>query len=305
MKNLLILFYILITFTFSSCKEKETLKIAGSETMNVMFKYIGAEYEETNSAIKIKVEGGGSESGIDRLRKGEIDIAMSSRDLNQMEFEDLRRTGNLEKIRIAYDGIAIVVNQTNKLEKLHLTQISDIFSGKTKNWKELGGKDEKIQLVIRNDKSGTQDYFENHILRQKDLSLADFEKNKSLKLDPSAKIVKDNSEMADFVKANPSAIGYMGMGSAIIDNKEKVKALNYARKPSDPYVLPSITNVYDRKYRLARELFVVYKSDQGGKVDAFLSFLTGEVGQALVLKSGYLRASLPEVEVNSSQPSPK
>ena len=111
--------------------------------------------------------------------------------------------------------------------------------------------------------------------------------------------------MADFVKANPSAIGYMGMGSAIIDNKEKVKALNYARKPSDPYVLPSITNVYDRKYRLARELFVVYKSDQGGKVDAFLSFLTGEVGQALVLKSGYLRASLPEVEVNSSQPSPK
>ncbi len=295
----------MITFTFSSCKEKETLKIAGSETMNVMFKYIGAEYEETNSAIKIKVEGGGSESGIDRLRKGEIDIAMSSRDLNQMEFEDLRRTGNLEKIRIAYDGIAIVVNQTNKLEKLHLTQISDIFSGKTKNWKELGGKDEKIQLVIRNDKSGTQDYFENHILRQKDLSLADFEKNKSLKLDPSAKIVKDNSEMADFVKANPSAIGYMGMGSAIIDNKEKVKALNYARKPSDPYVLPSITNVYDRKYRLARELFVVYKSDQGGKVDAFLSFLTGEVGQALVLKSGYLRASLPEVEVNSSQPSPK
>jgi phosphate transport system substrate-binding protein len=299
MKNLLLVFYILITLVFSACKEKQTLKIAGSETMNAMMRYLGSEYESINSDIKVIVEGGGSESGIDRLRKGEIDIAVSSRDLNQNEYDDLRKTGNLDKIRVAYDGVALVVNQANPILHLNLIQVSDIFSGKLKNWKELGGADLPILVVIRNDKSGTQDYFENHILKRKDLGLPEYEKNRANDFPANAKIVKDNVEMANFIKESPSAIGYMGMGSAIVDHKDKVKSLEYARKVGDPFVAPSIRNVYDRKYRLARELFVVYKTDQGDKIDAFITFLTGEKGQELVLRSGYLRASLPEVEVSA------
>ncbi|WP_411824518.1 phosphate ABC transporter substrate-binding protein [Leptospira sp. 'Mane'] len=299
MKNLIILCYILITMAFSACKEKQSLKIAGSETMNAMMRYLGSEYENSNSDIKVIVEGGGSETGIDRLRKGEIDIAVSSRDLNQNEFDDLRKTGNLEKIRVAYDGVALVVNPKNPATKLNLNQVSDIFSGKVLNWKEVGGADAPIQIVIRNDKSGTQDYFENHILRKKDLGIPEFEKNKSNKIVSTAKIVKDNAELANFVETNPNAIGYMGMGSAIIDHKTKVKSLDYARKASDPYVTPSIRSVYDRKYRLARELFAIYKTDQGDKIDAFITFLTSEKGQESVIRSGYLRASLPEVEVSA------
>ncbi|WP_108977938.1 phosphate ABC transporter substrate-binding protein [Leptospira ryugenii] len=305
MRHLQILFYICVTTFLFSCKEKESLKIAGSETMNSMFRYLAAEYEESHSSIKVTVEGGGSESGIDRLRKGEIDLAISSRDLNQAEFDDLRKTGNLDKVRVAYDGVAIVVNPSNPVAKLHLSQISDILSGTAKNWKEVGGSDAPIQLVIRNDKSGTQDYIENHILRQKDLSPADFEKHKSRNFSPTAKIVKDNAEMAKFISENPNAVGYMGMGSAVIDNKDKLKSLEYAKRPNDPYVTPSIKNVYERKYRLSRELFVVYKTDQGGKIDEFITFITGEQGQALILKSGYLRASLPEVEVNATVEQPK
>lgn len=267
--------------------------------MNAMMRYLGSEYENSNSDIKVIVEGGGSETGIDRLRKGEIDIAVSSRDLNQNEFDDLRKTGNLEKIRVAYDGVALVVNPKNPATKLNLNQVSDIFSGKVLNWKEVGGADAPIQIVIRNDKSGTQDYFENHILRKKDLGIPEFEKNKSNKIVSTAKIVKDNAELANFVETNPNAIGYMGMGSAIIDHKTKVKSLDYARKASDPYVTPSIRSVYDRKYRLARELFAIYKTDQGDKIDAFITFLTSEKGQESVIRSGYLRASLPEVEVSA------
>ncbi|BDA80377.1 phosphate ABC transporter [Leptospira kobayashii] len=284
---------------FSACKEKQSLKIAGSETMNAMMRYLGSEYEKANSDIKVIVEGGGSETGIDKLRKGEIDIAVSSRDLNQNEFDDLRKTGNLEKVRVAYDGVALVVNLKNSATKLHLEQVSDIFSGKIQNWKEVGGQDAPIQIVIRNDKSGTQDYFENHILRKKDLGIPEFEKNKSNKIVSTAKIVKDNSELANYVESNPNAIGYMGMGSAIIDNKTKVKSLDYARKANDPYVTPSIRSVYDRKYRLARELFAIYKTDQGDKIDAFITFLTSEKGQESVIRSGYLRASMPEVEVSA------
>jgi phosphate transport system substrate-binding protein len=299
MKNFVLFCYILITFCFANCKEKQTLKIAGSETMNAMMRYLGSEYQNSNSDIKVSVEGGGSESGIDLLRKGTIDIAVSSRDLTQTEFDDLRKTGNLDKVRIAYDGVAIVVNPINNMKKIHLIQVSDIFSGKIKSWKELGGSELPILLVIRNDKSGTQDYFENHILKQKDLGLSQYEKFKSRSFPPEAKIVKDNAEMADFIKSNPQAIGFMGMGSAIVDHKDKIRALEYARNEKDEYVTPSARNVFDRKYKLARELFAIYKTDQGDKIDSFITYLTSEKGQELILKSGYLRASLPEVEVSS------
>ncbi|MCW7488080.1 phosphate ABC transporter substrate-binding protein [Leptospira meyeri] len=299
MKNLSLLFYILITINFVACKDKQTLKVAGSETMNSMMRYLGAEYEKVNSNVRVTVEGGGSESGIDRLRKGEIDMAVSSRDLNQAEFDDLRKTGNLEKVRLAYDGVALVVNPKNSVSKLDLVQTSDIFSGKIKNWKEVGGADAPISIVIRNDKSGTQDYFQNHILRRKDLGLNEFNEYKSNVFSKDAKIVKDNSEMSKFIQENSNSIGYMGMGTAIVENKDKLKALDYARTKKDPYVSPSVRNVYDRKYKLARELFIIYKTDQGDKIDAFVTFLTSEQGQVAVLQSGYLRASLPEVEVSA------
>jgi phosphate transport system substrate-binding protein len=299
MKNFVLFCYILITISFVQCKEKQTLKIAGSETMNAMMRYLASEYQNINPDIKVTVDGGGSEVGIDLLRKGMIDIAVSSRDLTPIEFDDLRKTGNLDKVRIAYDGVAIVVHQNSVIRKIYLKQVSDIFSGTVKNWKELGGADLPIQVVIRNDKSGTQDYFEKHILKQKDLGAAEFEKYKNRAFVADAKIVKNNAEMADFIKANPQAVGFMGMGSAIVDNKDKIKALEYARMEKDEYVTPSARNVFDRKYKLARELFAIYKTDQGDKIDAFITYLTSEKGQELILKSGYLRASLPEVEVSS------
>ncbi|TGL08314.1 phosphate ABC transporter substrate-binding protein [Leptospira bouyouniensis] len=299
MKNLSLLFYILITINFVACKDKQTLKVAGSETMNSMMRFLGTEYEKANSNIRVTVEGGGSEAGIDRLRKGEIDMAVSSRALNEAEFDDLRKTGNLEIVRLAYDGVALVVNSKNPVTKLNLIQTSDIFAGKIKNWKEVGGSDAPISIVIRNDKSGTQDYFQNHILKRKDLGSNEFAKFKTNVFSPSAKIVKDNAEMAKFIQENPNSIGYMGMGSALVDHKDKLKALDYAKNAQDPYVAPSVRNVYDRKYKLARELFMIYKTDQGDKIDAFVTYLTSEEGQVAVLQSGYLRASLPEVEVSA------
>ncbi|MCW7460750.1 phosphate ABC transporter substrate-binding protein [Leptospira limi] len=301
MKNLSLLFYILITINFVACKDKQTLKVAGSETMNSMMRFLGTEYEKVNSNVRVTVEGGGSESGIDRLRKGEIDMAVSSRALNQAEYDDLRKTGNLEIVRLAYDGVALVVNPNNPVSKLHLVQTSDIFSGKIKNWKEVGGQDAPISIVIRNDKSGTQDYFQNHILKRRDLGDKEFNTYKSNVFSPNAKIVKDNAEMAKYIQENPNSIGYMGMGSALVDHKDKLKALEYAKTSSkdEPYVTPSIRNVYDRKYKLARELFIIYKTDQGDKIDAFVTYLTSEQGQVAVLQSGYLRSSLPEVEVSA------
>ncbi|MCG9874838.1 MAG: PstS family phosphate ABC transporter substrate-binding protein [Leptospiraceae bacterium] len=290
---------ILLTFAMCNCGPKEILTITGSETMHGMAEYLGKEFEKENSKIKVQVFGGGSLQGINKLISGETNIALSSRDLDEKELSSLSKKGDLEKLIIAYDGVAIVVHPSNSITKLDLRQISDIFQGKLVNWKQVGGLDSPIQVVVRNDKSGTLSYFTDHILRQKDLGPKDFEKNKNNNYIGTAKIVSDNDEMADFISKNPTAIGFMGMGSALVENKGKLKTLSYAIQANDTFVEPSIENVYNRKYRMSRALYMIYRADSHGSVDSFASFLTGEVGQKLILKRGYLRASLPEVEVKA------
>ncbi|NCN09962.1 MAG: PstS family phosphate ABC transporter substrate-binding protein [Leptospira sp.] len=290
---------ILLTIVLFNCGPKEVITITGSETMHGMAEYLGNEFEKENSKIKVQVFGGGSLEGITKLISGETNIALSSRDLQEKELASLSKKGDLEKLTIAYDGVAIVVHPSNPIAKLDLKSISNIFQGKIQNWKQVGGLDKPIQVIVRNDKSGTLSYFTDHILKQKDLGIKEFEKNKNNDYISSAKTVSDNNDMADFIAKNPNAIGFMGMGSANLENKGKLKALSYAIQPSDPFIEPSIENVYNRKYRMSRALYMIYRADSHEKVDAFSSFLTSEVGQELILKRGYLRASLPEVEVKA------
>jgi len=290
---------VLLMLVLWNCGPKEILTITGSETMHGMAEYLGKEFEKENSKIKVQVFGGGSLEGITKLISGETNIALSSRDLDEKEVAILSKKGDLEKLIIAYDGVAIVVHPSNPLTKLDLRSISNAFQGKILNWKQIGGSDAPIQVIVRNDKSGTLSYFTDHILKQKDLGSKEFEKNKNNEYISSAKTVSDNGEMADFISKNPNSIGFMGMGSAIIENKGKLKTLSYAIQPNDAFVEPSIENVYNRKYRLSRGLYMIYRADSHVKVDSFSSFLTGEVGQELILKRGYLRASLPEVEVKA------
>lgn len=290
---------ILAATLFTQCGKKETLTITGSETMHLMADYLGKEFEKDNKDIRVEVFGGGSLEGIQKLLKNETDIALASRDLSEDEQRSLNKLGDLEKLTIAYDGVAIVVHPTNLVTKLHLEQISDIFSGKAKSWTEVGGTGDAILVLARNDKSGTLAYFREHILKQKDLGSKAYEANKGNDFPKNVKIVADNSEMANLISNNKNAIGFMGMGSALIDNREKIKTVAYAQKATDDYVLPTIENVYNRKYRLSRALYMLYKAETHARIERFSSFLTSDKGQNLILKSGYLRASLPEVEVKA------
>jgi phosphate transport system substrate-binding protein len=282
-----------------NCGPKDTLVISGSETMYGMAEFIGKEYEKSVPGIRVQVFGGGSVEGIQRLIEGRTDIALSSRDLSPEELSQLNKMGDLEKLTIAYDGVAVVVHPSNPVTKLHLKQISEIFSGKITNWKQVGGSEAPIQLVVRNDKSGTLSYFIEHVVKQKDLGGKAFESAKDYNFSKDAKTVSNNLEMANLISENSNAIGFMGMGSAEVENDKKVKPISYAIRPEDPFVEPNIDNVYNRKYKLSRALYMIFKTETQDKIDAFASFITGEVGQNLILKRGYLRASLPEIEVKA------
>ncbi|TGK03792.1 phosphate ABC transporter substrate-binding protein [Leptospira semungkisensis] len=284
----------------ANCK-KETILITGSETMHTMLNVVASGYSNKAPDTKVEVQGGGSFEGIEKLFEGKTDIAASSRPLTPEEQVQLEKKGKFEGVLIGYDGIAIVVHPENPVSKLTLDQVSKVFSGEINDWSKLGGKPGPIHVLLRNDKSGTTAYFETHILRQRDLGEKAYQAAKKKEYISSAKIVTDNDSMADEIQKDPAAVGFMGMGNAQIQNKGKVKAVPYARTEKDPFVEPNIQNVSNREYKLARGLYLFYLSDRGKKIDEFVTYITSEEGQALVLKSGYLRSTLSTVEVEASK----
>ncbi|EMY78519.1 phosphate binding protein [Leptospira weilii serovar Ranarum str. ICFT] len=292
----MILFLIFGALT-GNCKPKETITVTGSETMHVMLQMIGLEYSKKKSEIQVVVHGGGSIEGIEKLFQSKTDIAAASRPLTEKELKGFDSKGKFESLTIAYDGIAIIVHPSNPVRKISLETASKIFSGEITDWSKVGGKPGKIDLVIRNDKSGTAAYFETHVLKQKDLGIKNFESRKNVEYSKTAKIVADNDTMAKAIDSNSNAIGFMGMGSALFENKDKVRALEYSLSGKNPFTVPSIENVYNRKYELSRGLYLFYLSDHGQKIDDFITYVTSEEGQRTILKSGYLRGTLPTVEV--------
>ena len=288
----------LISLFFTDCKKQEKIIITGSETMHSMILLISNNFMKENKNYSIDVRGGGSGEGINELINGITDIALSSRDLTESEFEKLNHKQTLESIVVAYDGAAFVVHPMNPVEKLTLEQASDIFTGKINNWKQLDGLDKPIKVVIRDNYSGTAHYIKEHVVRQLDLGQSHYFKNKQNDYSKDAIVLINNEEIVDFVEKNPDAIAYMGMGFAHVNSK--FKPLKYARTKEDEPILPNIDNIVKRKYKLSRALKILYKTDKAGaKIDEFVKYILSESGQKGVLQSGYLRSTLPEVEVNA------
>lgn len=294
MKRLTYAVTILIFIFFLSCKK--SISITGSETMHPMMLFLSNNYMKANTNTDVDVKGGGSQVGIEELIQKQVDMAVVSRELLEDEKGKLSKNGEIEQVIIAYDGASIVVHPQNPIQSITLLQASDIFSGKITNWKDMGWNDSKIQVIIRNDNSGTAFYFKEHVLQQHDLGNEAFNQNKDLDYSSKATTVEGNSELLDIVSKDPNAIAYIGMGSAHSDDTKKVKLLSYHRTLEEEAVVPSIENVYNRKYKLSRPLYVIYYKDSK-KIQDFVSFITSEKGQQAVIKSGYLRSALPEVRV--------
>ncbi|MCX7997823.1 MAG: phosphate ABC transporter substrate-binding protein [Leptospiraceae bacterium] len=288
------LIFIFLLLTFLNCK-KESITLTGSETLRDTANYLANEFMKHNRKYSLSVYGGGSQEGINKLRSKQTDIALVSRELTAKEKEEFG--ANLIQVVVAYDGAGIIVNPQNPIEEIYLEQVSDIFTGKITNWKELGGRDFPIEIVIRNEMSGTAAFFKEHIVQKKDLGADKFEQNADYT--KNARVVKDNYELVDYISKNPNSIGYIGMGHAHLA-KDKVKLLKYSRFPDEEKVIPSIQTIIQRKYKLARGLYFLYLAENT-KVEEFITFATSEQGQQAIQKMGYLRSTLPEVEVKGNK----
>ncbi len=113
----------------------------------------------------------GSTTGIKMLLNGQLSFSQSSRPLKDTEFAQAQQRGfKLDQIPVAIDGIAFYVNPRLSVPGLTLAQIRDIFTGKIKNWQEVGGPNLKMTPFSRNVEAGGTVEF----LREKSLGRTAF-----------------------------------------------------------------------------------------------------------------------------------
>ncbi len=275
-------FAVLLAVFFCGCgpatRQQDSIQVKGSDTMVNLVQAWAEKYMEINQLDFVAVTGGGSGTGIASLISGTCDIALSSRNIKKKEIALAEKRGVVpQETVVALDGLAVVVNPSNPVAKLTIGELARIFSGKTVNWKDLGGPDAGIVILSREVNSGTHVYFKEHILRKNNPESQE-------EFAPSALLLPSSQAIADEVAQNPYAIGYYGMG--YISPKQKTVAV--AKDEKSAYVEPTIDNVVNGKYPISRPLFIYTNGAPQGLVKKFVDYMLSPEGQSIVVKTDFV-----------------
>lgn len=244
-----------------------TITIQGSDTMVNLATAWAEKFMDENPDVEVTVQGGGSGTGIAALINGTVDFANASREMKEEEIAEAESKGvKPVEHKVAIDGIAVIVNKANPVEALTMDQLGKIFRGEITNWKEVGGPDKPIVLLSRDSSSGTYEYFKEEVVGK------DKEYAKTAKLLPSSQAIVDE------VKANEAGIGYVGLG--YISDDVKVLAIDGVKA--------SVETAKDGSYPIARYLYMYSNGEVEGLLKAYLDWILGPEGQALVADEGFV-----------------
>lgn len=246
-------------------------KIKGSDTCLPLSQKFAESFIKKNKGSNISVVGGGSGVGIAALLAGTTDIAQASRKMKMAEKMKLQDAGQkvVETI-IAYDALAVVVNPANKVSQLTREQLSDIFTGKITNWKEVGGDDMKIIVYSRETSSGTYEFFKESVMKKKNYTSA-------------ALLMPATGAVVQSVSQTKGAIGYIGL--AYVEKDVKALKVSYDGKT---FVTPNVENAKNKSYPVTRPLYYYYTGKTTAKIKPFVDYILSSEGQAIVLKEGYV-----------------
>jgi phosphate transport system substrate-binding protein len=249
-----------------------SVTIKGSDTVLPLAQKEAEELMKTNSDVSVTVVGGGSGVGITAMIDGTTDIAMASRDLKteeKMKFADEKV--EIEQVIIAYDALTVIVNPANKVSKLTREQLEQIFTGAIKNWKEVGGADEKIVAYSRESSSGTYEFFKDEVMDKKNYA------TDILNLPATGAIVQA-------VGQTKGAIGYIGLA---YETKE-VKQLAISYDQGKTFIEPSVASAKDKSYPISRPLFYMFDKKNTAKVKTIVDYALSPEGQKIVGEVGYI-----------------
>lgn len=233
-----------------------TIYIAGSTSVQLLSEELANAFMRENPEISVNVSGGGSSAGIKAAREGTADVGSSSRELKSEEKKGLR------EIPIAIDGIALVVNPANKVSGLSLDEVRRIYTGEITNWKEVGGEDDSINALTREEGSGTRGAFEEIVMKGSHIS-------------SRVGVQNTTGSLRTAVAGDPRAIAYISLGN--VNNAVKVVAVDG--------ILPGRETVRNGSYKLVRPFLYLTGEQPRELVKRFIDFVLSPEGQRIVGES--------------------
>lgn len=260
----LLLLLLVILLTGAACSRGGSGKqivVAGSTSIQPFADRWSEIYMQEHPGRVVNVQGGGSSSGIQAAKSGAADIGMSSRELKPDEKD-------LTQIVVARDGLAIIVHPSLSLRGLTLQQVKSVFAGEIRNWKGLTGQDRNIDVVTREEGSGTRGAFQELVM------------GKSIRITNKAIVEDSNGTVREIVANDPFSIGYISLGLV----SGRVRALDLdGIKASEAAILA-------HRYKLVRPFLFLTKGPASGPVKDFIDFVLSPEGQNLIMKEGLIPA---------------
>ena len=239
-----------------------TLKMAGSTSMEKLANALSESFMEKNSGVTVTAEFIGSSAGIEALTGGSADIGNSSRALKDSE----KAKGTVENV-VAIDGIAVVTDKNSKADNLTKQQLTDIYTGKIKDWSEVGGDSGAIVVIGREAGSGTRGAFEEILGIEDACTYAN-------ELDSTGAVMAK-------VASTPGAIGYVSLD--VVD--DTVKALKLDGVEATP------KNIIAGEYFLSRPFVMATMGPvekQNDVVKAWFDYIKSDEGKQIIEKIGLI-----------------
>ncbi len=260
-------------------------------------------FESMYKRTKVNLIGAEEGKAMNLMLKDSARLAIVSRELNDDEiaiFEKLKIKPRV--LKIAEDGLAIILHPSNPDSLLTLGQLEKISKGDVRNWKEVSGKGKNQEISLVFDKGSSSNY--NY-----------FQKKFTMQEKPSSFVYAAGSNQAviEYVKNNPQAIGVVGVGW--ISDKDDTTQMSFRRgivvasiakkdTTEDGYFQPYQAYLAQKVYPLSRDVLIVSREARVGLGTGFSAFIAADRGQRIFLKAGLLPATMPIRLIQTTKKSP-
>ena len=262
----------------SEGEEGGTVTLSGSSALLPLVEASIDGFIEKNPGYEINAQAGGSGAGLTQVLDGSVNIGNSDIFANEKLEED--KAQELVDHKVVAQGFAIVVNEAAGVKELTKQQIQDVFSGKVKNWKEVGGADKEIFLIHRPSSSGTRATFVKTVLGG----------DKNLENDSLGSVQDSSGAVAKAMAQNDGAVSYLALSYLSSDEAKSMV------KVAIDGVEASKENITTGKYPFWSWGHMYTKGEPTAEAKKFIDYIMSEDNKKVVEDTGFISGSEMKVE---------
>jgi phosphate transport system substrate-binding protein len=249
----------------------KVIELKAPRTLVVLGQKWAEAYSEQHPDAEIEVTSGGPDAGLTALQNNRTDLALSSRKITQAESIAYQRMFGTRprEYRVGVESLGIYVNAENPAPALDLEQVARIFTGKIRNWKQVGGADAPITVYSRDKKSGAYDFLQSTVL-------------KGGTVPGGAQTMPSATAVLRAISRDKNGIGFAGWA-----NSYGVKTLAIKSSPDSPAVEPTEDNLLASRYPIRRWLYIYLNAaSDKASIAAFLDWIRSDEGQKVAQQTG-------------------